>query len=86
MEGQFRHKIQNEQEHFVNTLVFTISEEARRDHMISDYYILMQYIVKVGLKRFEEDDQKATMKIGLYQTLVTREVFGKGILPALNNE
>ena len=72
----------NEQQNYRNTQDF-IANETRRDQMINDY-ILTQYIIRAGLKKFGEGGRKATMK-ELHQML-TREVFGNTIQGKLTYE
>ena len=63
----------NEQQNYWNTLDF-IAKEARRDQIFNDY-ILTQYSLKAGLKKFGEGGRKATMKE--LQQMLVREVFGE---------
>ena len=62
----------NERQNYYNTMEF-ITNQARRDQMI-DNYILTQYSLKAGLRKFREDSHKATMKE--LQEMSTQEVFG----------
>ena len=50
----------NEQQNYWSTLDF-IANKAKKDEAINDY-ILMQYSLRVKLKKFGEGGQKATMK------------------------
>ena len=68
----------NERQNYYNTMEF-IANEARRDQMI-DGYILTQYSLKAGQRKFGQDGRKATMKELQHNIIIKSNLTSRGKL------